>query len=76
MDREYELEIVRLSAARNDRRPNNEVTGKTPKLPQFADWTDQIDSYLQLLKHFARTNNRAFRLVVRSSFVFANNNCD
>ena len=46
LDREHELELGRLAAARNDRRPNNEVTGKTPKLPQFTDGTDQIDSDL------------------------------
>ena len=57
LDREHELELGRLTAARNDRRPNNEVTGKTPKLPQFADGTDQIDSYLQRFERFARTNN-------------------
>ena len=44
----------------------------------FLTWSTSMHRTFQCLLHsrmYADTLNRAFRLVLRSSFVFANNNC-
>ena len=54
--RNHELELARLRRATENEQRTRTETGKSPKLPQFVDGTDSIDSYLERFERHARAN--------------------
>ena len=54
--REHELEVLRLNSSRGNQQTSRSEVGKSPKLPQFVDGTDCIDSYLERFERYARAN--------------------
>ena len=59
---EYELEIKRLESTTLSLNGSGHGNGdggkaKTPKLPNFVDYKDEMDSYLQRFERFAEDNN-------------------
>ena len=54
--RNHDLELARLRGAQGNEQGTRNETVKSPKLPQFVDGTDSIDSYLERFERHARAN--------------------